>query len=290
MPTDRYAEIAFSVPSERAEELSATLVELGAAGVEERNQATLAKGPDATTATLLVWLPVEVAHAFLTAAAAAGLPPPAEAGRVRHEDEWRDVWKQYFRPRQVGRFVIVPSWERFQPTADEVVLDLDPGRAFGTGGHASTRLCLLAISELARCERLLDVGCGSGILAIAAARRFPAARGQGLDVDGEAVAVAQENAARNGVAARLTFATTPVEAITAVFDLVLANILPDVLIPLAAPIAARVARGGRLVLSGIVPSAAAEVVAAYRARGLSLVAEREEEGFCALTLSPSVEA
>ena len=284
MSDARYTEIAFAVPPERVEELIATLVEIGAGGVEERDQTTFDKAPDARTPMLVVWIPVGEARAFLERAAEAGLPPPAEAGRERDEDEWRDVWKQYFRPRKVGRFVIVPSWETYRPAADEVVLDLDPGRAFGTGGHASTRLCLEAISDLGACERFLDVGCGSGVLAIACARMFPQATGIGVDVAADSVEVSRENAARNDVAGRISFSTTPVGEVHGPFDVVLANILPDVLIPLAAAIAAKVAPGGTLVLSGILIPLADEVERAYLALGLTTAAHLDEEGWRALVL------
>jgi ribosomal protein L11 methyltransferase len=281
----RYVEIAFAVTPERAEEDIATLVEIGANGVEERDQTTFEKAPDAHAPVLVVWIPVAEARAFLERAAAAGLPPPAEAGRVRHEDEWRDVWKQYFAPRKVGRFVIVPSWESYQPSADEVVIDMDPGRAFGTGGHPSTRLCLQAISELPRCERFLDVGCGSGVLAIACARSFPDASGLAVDVDSDAIDVSRENATRNAVAERISLSTTPVEELHGPFDVVLANILPEVLIPLAPAIAARLADGGRLILSGILVGLADSVEQAYAARGLDTIARLDEEGWRALVLT-----
>jgi ribosomal protein L11 methyltransferase len=281
----RYAELAFAVPPERAEELIATLVEIGAAGVEERDQTTFDKAPDARTPMLVVWIPAAEARGFLERAAAAGLPPPADAGRERDEDEWRDVWKQFFRPRKVGRFVIVPSWETYAPAADDVVLDLDPGRAFGTGGHASTRLCLEAVSALDDCERFLDVGCGSGVLSIACARRFPQASGIAVDVDADSVEVSRENAARNGVAARVSFSTTAVAEVRGPFDLVLANILPDVLIPLAAAIAAPLAPGGTLVLSGILVPLADEVERAYTALGLQTAARRDEEDWRALVMT-----
>jgi ribosomal protein L11 methyltransferase len=280
----RYAEIAFSVTPERAEAHIATLVEIGAPGVEERDQTTFDKAADPKRVVLVVWVPVDEARAFLTRAADAGLPPPADSGRVRDEDEWRDVWKQYFAPRQVGRFVIVPSWERYTPAAGQVVLDLDPGRAFGTGGHASTRLCLVAISDLAACERFLDLGCGSGVLAIACAKMFAAASGIGIDVDADSVEVSRENAARNGVSERISFSTTPLEEVHGPFDVVTANILPDVLIPLAPSIAARVGAGGTLVLSGILDELADGVEAAYLALGLRTHARLDEEGWRALVM------
>lgn len=278
----RYTEIAFVVAPEKAEEQIATLVELGAPGVEERDQTTFQKFDGKM---LVVWIPVDEARAFLERARAAGLPPPADASRVRDEDEWRDVWKQYFAPRKVGRFVIVPSWEKYAPASDELVLDMDPGRAFGTGGHPSTRLCLVAISELARCERFLDVGCGSGVLAIALAKLFPEASGLAVDVDADAVDVSRENAMRNAVLERISVSATPVEEVHGPFDVVTANILPDVLIPLAPPIAARVGGGGTLILSGILRELADGVEAAYAALGLRATARLDEDGWRALVMA-----
>jgi ribosomal protein L11 methyltransferase len=280
----RYVEIAFAVTPERLEEDIVTLVELGASGVEERDQTTFDKAPDRRAPLLIVWIAVDEARAFLERAQAAGLPPPADGGRVRDEDEWRDVWKQYFAPRKVGAFVIVPSWEQYSPAPDETVLDLDPGRAFGTGGHPSTRLCLQALSERSDCARFLDVGCGSGVLAIACARRFAGATGIGIDIDADSIDVSRENAARNHVGERIAFATTPIDEVHGPFDVVLANILPDVLIPLAPAIAARVADGGTLVLSGILRELADGVEAAYVARGLTTSARLDEDGWRALVL------
>jgi ribosomal protein L11 methyltransferase len=285
MSQARYIEIAFVVTPERADEWIATLVEIGASGVEERDQTTFQKAAHAAEPMLVVWVPVDEARAFLERAAAAGLPPPADASRVRDEDEWRDVWKQYFAPRKVGRFVIVPSWEKYKAAADEIVLDMDPGRAFGTGGHPSKRLCLVAISDLARCERFLDVGCGSGVLAIACAKMFPEASGIAVDLDADAVDVSRENAMRNAVLERLSISAVPVEEVHGPFDVVLANILPDVLVPLAGAIAARVADGGTLVLSGILRELADGVEAAYVARGLNATARLDEDGWRALVMT-----
>ncbi|HEY2749543.1 MAG TPA: 50S ribosomal protein L11 methyltransferase [Polyangia bacterium] len=289
MSDARYTEIAFVVTPERAEEWIATLVEIGASGVEERDQTTFQKAAKASEPMLVVWVPVGEARAFLERARAAGLPPPADASRVRDEDEWRDVWKQYFAPRKVGRFVIVPSWETYAAKADEIVLDMDPGRAFGTGGHPSTRLCLVAITDadhyVARCERFLDVGCGSGVLAIACAKMFGEASGIAVDVDVDAVDVSRENAMRNAVIDRISVSATPVEEVHGPFDLVTANILPDVLVPLAGAIAARVGEGGILILSGILRELADGVEAAYHERGLGTAARLDEDGWRALVMT-----
>jgi ribosomal protein L11 methyltransferase len=280
----KYIELRFRVAPERAEELAVTLVELGAAGVEERDQTTFEKAPADGALRLVVWIPIADARAFLQRAADAGVPPPEESGRERDESEWREVWKKYFAPRKVGRFVIVPSWEQYQSAADELIIDMDPGRAFGTGGHPSTRLCLSAISDLASVERFADVGCGSGVLAIATALAFPEATGIGIDVDADSIEVSRENAARNRVDARISFSTTALADVHGPFDLVLANILPDVLIPMAPELAARVAAEGRVILSGILVDLADEVERAYHAVGLRTVERRDEEGWRALVL------
>lgn len=199
-------------------------------------------------------------------------------------EDWRDAWKAHFRPRLVGPFVLVPSWESYTPGPGETILELDPGRAFGTGGHASTRLCLRALGRLERCERFLDVGCGSGVLAIACARRWPGARGVGIDIDPEALEVARENAMRNGVVERIELPAVGLEALEGTFDVVLANLTSEVLQELAAGLAARVGPGGLLIASGLLMEEAPRVVAALEAVGLTLSADEDEEEWRALVL------
>jgi ribosomal protein L11 methyltransferase len=275
-----------------AEEVAALLAdeEVAAAGVEIRGE------------DIVVWAPAgdaEPALAAMRAAAAriaaSGLPIDPAAARVQTaapEDEWRDAWKRFFRvARLTPRIVIVPSWETHEATPGDVVLDLDPGRAFGTGAHASTRLCLSELDALAESGRrvasFLDVGTGSGILAIAAAKLWPGARGVAVDVDPLAVSAARENLERNGVAGRVAAGETPVGDLDAGFDLVVANIQADVLEPLAAPLAARVAAGGVLVLSGLLAPQADRVAAVYARRGLEPVAVRhspEDRDWAAVVL------
>ena len=146
-------------------------------------------------------------------------------------------------------------------------------------------MCLLAISDFERCERFADVGCGSGVLGIACAKMFPQASGIAVDVDADAVDVSRENAERNAVLERISVSATPIEEVHGPFDVVLANILPDVLVPLAGEIAARVGDGGTLVLSGILRELADGVEAAYVARGLSTHARLDEEGWRALVMT-----
>jgi ribosomal protein L11 methyltransferase len=280
----QYVELCFVVPSGAAEAWAEALSEAGAPGVEERDGSTLDPPPPGTTA-LLAWVTPDRVTQFLDRlrAATSGLPEAQVQRRERQEEEWRDAWKRYFTARRVGRFVLVPSWEAYAARPEEIAIHLDPGRAFGTGGHASTRLCLSALSDDGiDCARFLDVGCGSGVLAIACAARFPRARGIGMDVDPDAVEVASENATLNGVSDRIRFTTTPLDQIEGTFDVVTANIQPEVLIPMADRLAGLV--GGRLILSGILMEAAAEVEAAYQRAGLAPVAVLDDEGWRALAL------
>ena len=240
---------------------------------------------------VVIWAPLASSEAVLAevraavaAYAEAGLaldPAAVRAQPAMPEAEWRDAWKKYFHVTRITpRIVVVPSWEKdgFVPGPDDVVIDLDPGMAFGTGTHASTRLCLAELDALAGAgaapDRVLDVGAGSGILAIAAVKLWPGARAVAVDNDPIAVTACGENAARNQVGDRIASALTPVGELTESFPLVLANIQAHVLRELADGIAARVAPGGTLVLSGLLSPQADAVADEYVARGLSKIAVR----------------
>ena len=191
------------------------------------------------------------------------------------EAEWRDAWKRYFRVSRLTRqFVVVPSWERFTPGPDDVAIQLDPGMAFGTGTHASTRLVLEEIQALADAgavaarTRVLDVGCGSGILAIAAVRRWPGATCVALDVDPIAVAATADNAAVNGVADRIAVSGRAPSELGEAFPLVLANIQAHVLRALRDELVARTAPGGTLVLSGLLTPQAQPLADEFVAAGM----------------------
>ncbi|MEO6953702.1 MAG: 50S ribosomal protein L11 methyltransferase [Polyangia bacterium] len=278
----QYAELTYALPVALAEAAATALVEAGASGVEERDASTIER-PEPGEVLLVVWIEPPAVDAFIARVAAA-LPTAGDRARpLRHDrddDEWKDAWKRYFHARPVGRFVIVPSWETYSPAPGEIVLDLDPGRAFGTGGHASTRLCLIALDQVeGEVTSILDVGCGSGVLAIAAARRWPQALGFGVDVDRDAIEVSVENAERNHVADRLEFSTMNADR-TAPAQLVFANIQPEVLIPMAPVLMARRQGNGTLILAGIIDPAADSVKAAYAALGEPKVLR--EEGWTAL--------
>jgi len=172
--------------------------------------------------------------------------------RVPVED-WASRWKEGFKPFPVGRrFLIAPSWDRPRETGDRLLIVIDPGMAFGTGTHETTQHCLLALEEYWTGRSLLDVGTGTGILAIAAARLSPHARIVALDIDPEACAVARENMERNGVDERIAvFCGTLDDVPEGRFEMVLANLTADVLANLLPQFPQRLEPGGVLVLSGL---------------------------------------
>lgn len=275
----RYPYLHVDVADEQIEEVSYLLWELGALGVEERDATTLNRA-DRTIGTTLV---ASFADEASATRAGADLSPHTARLEFVVGDGWRDAYKAYFKVTRLGeRLVIRPSWEPFQPSERDVVVTVDPGRAFGTGTHESTRLIMRELDGRVRGgERVLDIGCGTGILAICALK-LGADTALCLDVDPDAAEVTRENAALNEVSARVRADTTPVEDIEDEYPLVLANIQASVLIPLARAIAARVAPHGLLLLSGILSGQESDVREAYPE--FSLEASPSEGEWVALVL------
>jgi ribosomal protein L11 methyltransferase len=212
-----------------------------------------------------------------------GLRPIGELRtRVVHDADWADAWKAYFPVLRVGRrLVIRPTWRRHRAAPDDVVIALDPGMAFGTGLHPTTRLCLAALEPMAADgrvtgSRVLDVGCGSGILAIAALK-LGAASSLGVDTDPIAVESTAANARRNRVARRLRVRIGSLPSGDAPFDVVLANLVAGILVQLAAPLCDELRPGGTLLASGIFHDREGEVRASFEAAGL-VVAGRSADG------------
>lgn len=202
--------------------------------------------------------------------------------RVVHEADWADAWKAYFPVMRVGRrLVIRPTWRRHHRDPGDVVLALDPGMAFGTGLHPTTRLCLAALEPLANDGRLggarvLDVGCGSGILAIAALK-LGASSAVGIDTDPIAVEATAANARRNRLARRIRTHEGSLPSAEKPFEIVLANLIAGVLVPLAPLLRDELCPGGTLLASGIFIDREAEVRGAFAAAGL-VVTDRSTEG------------
>ncbi len=241
------------------------------------------------------------ADALWQAGASAVSEEPAACGRVRLradveatgalDPRWRatvvepdvdahlDAWKAYARPVTVGPVRVQPVWVE-EEDAEAVVVRLEPGRAFVSGSHPSTRLVLDALGRwLPSGASVLDVGCGSGVLAVAAAL-LGAGTVTAVDIDPEALRATAENAARNG--ARVEVARARADEVDGTYDLVLANIGAEVLIEHAPTLAARAAAGGHLVLAGLLADRADDVRAAYGA--CVEVERRVEDGWAALVL------
>ena len=196
--------------------------------------------------------------------------------RELDEEDWANGWKEHFHPVRVGNIVIKPTWREWSPQAGELVVELDPGMAFGTGLHPTTQLMLSGLQSRVRPGmRILDLGTGSGILAIPAA--MLGAEVTGLDVSEVAVAVARENAAANGVSDRFTVARGSIDEVGGQqFDLVFANIIASVLVELAPQLASALRPGAELLGSGIIDERAPLVRAAFTGAGLHIADEQKE--------------
>jgi ribosomal protein L11 methyltransferase len=181
--------------------------------------------------------------------------------------DWLAEWKKGWRPTEVGRFVVAPPWSEVADAEGRIVIRVEPGMAFGTGTHETTRLCLAAIERHFREGSFLDVGTGTGILAIAAAKLRPRSRVEACDTDPLAVLVAEENARRNGVAGRIRFYAGSVTDATASADVVCANLTADVILGLLPALLA--ATCGRLVLSGVLTTQADAVRARLHELGVN---------------------
>ena len=212
--------------------------------------------------------------------------------RVLEPHDWAESWKAFFPPQHIGqRTVIVPTWHTYEPVRGKVIVRLDPGMAFGTGLHATTRMCLRALEQLiAPGMHVLDVGTGSGILAIAAALQ-EAGQVEAIDVDPVALDVARENVALNGVAdlvrverGTLGHTSTPDVPIhrRGGYGLVMVNILAEIITSMAPALADALGAGARFVASGIIEEKEAGVLAALIDAGLAIDARPREDGWVAL--------
>ena len=234
-----------------------------------------------TSATMQIFLPdpadaPRAAEALVAAGRIVGLELAPETGTIPDED-WKLSYRKHFKVEVISpRLVVRPPWEAVAPAPGQKVLTLDPGIAFGTGQHPTTRACLDAIDALAAEDAgrtFLDVGCGSGILSIAAALEgFRDVRG--FDNDPDAVRNANENAAANGLGALFFEGDLSAPDVTAPADVVAANVLAPVLVRFAREVGALVNPGGRLILSGILDEQYGEVRAAYVAQGFRELSSR----------------
>lgn len=227
-------------------------------------------------------------------------PLPDPVIQVLEEKDWAEAWKRQYQIQRVGRrTVIVPAWEEYAPAPGEIVLRLEPGMAFGTGLHPTTRLCLRALED--HCPPggiLLDVGTGSGVLAIAAAK-LGARSVLALDADQSAASVARENVSMNGVGGQVTVQhgtlpggdAVPIHFVangnlelleSGQFDLILVNILAHVIIDLAPALVARLTLGGAVIAAGLIDTQEHLVTESLEAAGLRVVERAQEKDWVSL--------
>ena len=222
--------------------------------------------------------PAEVLPLFRQRLDDAGVEYTLNTEGVEQED-WQNAWKQYYHAMDIGqRLAIVPGWEEYD--TDRTVITKDPGMAFGTGTHETTSLCLETLDELVQGgERMLDIGTGSGILAIAALK-LGAKEAEGVDIDPMCVRTAGENARRNGVAERLTVLVGDLsDKASGVYDIITANIVAAAILSLAPAVPALMAPGAKFIASGIIDERRDEVLDGLKAAGLRPVQVKEKRGW-----------
>lgn len=296
-------DIYVQVPEGMAEAVSAYLHHLGSAGVVLHERSMLAISGETclvTSPQALEWTVLYGAlsgdETFLTrvcalqqfldaSVPAAGMPRWQLYCRPLPALDYLTQWQRFFQPITIGeRLLILPPWEHPTTSATMERLILDPGQAFGTGLHPSTHLCLVLLDQLLSAPQpgaLLDIGCGSGILSLAALK-LGLATAVGVDIDAQAVMVAEENARRNGLQDRSRFQQGSVEAVSGTFAVITANIYLGPLVDMMPYIVQRLAPQGWVILSGLLAHQAAALQAAMRAAGLVVQHRRAEAEWVAL--------
>jgi ribosomal protein L11 methyltransferase len=281
----KLTELSILTHHEAAEGVSDVLLELGANGVAEEIRPLNVR--------ITAYLPqddqlegkVRQVRERLAALERQGLRigPGTIGVRTLQAKAWSEAWKDHFQLLKIPPgLVIAPTWEEYEPTEGEFVVCLEPGSAFGTGGHATTRLCLRAlVAHMRPGDRVADVGCGSGILAISAVA-LGARQVVAVDNDRTALSVAQSNARRNGVEDAIVFSDSDLLS-TAVgtFEVIVCNIVAEEVIRLAAQLPALLARGGRCITSGFLNAGAPRVEDALARAGLQILETIGEEGWAA---------
>ncbi|NCF00093.1 50S ribosomal protein L11 methyltransferase [Emergencia sp. 1XD21-10] len=200
------------------------------------------------------------------------------------DTQWKDKWKEYFKPARIAENIVVkPTWESYERQGDEKVIEIDPGMAFGTGTHETTSLCVKMLEKYQKeSDKVLDVGCGSGILSIAAAL-LGAEDVLGVDIDPVAVEVAAENIELNGVAnvAKAQYGDLT-KGIDYKADIVVANLMADLVMMLSEDVARHMQPGGLFISSGILLEKEVQVTEHLRSQGFGIVEVREDGGWCCI--------
>jgi ribosomal protein L11 methyltransferase len=280
MSQARHPFVTVRVRSEQLELAQLRLWELGATGLEERDQTTLVRDVESGGTVILAAFPDEASARY----ALGEIRSEYEADILYVPDaDWATEWRRGFGAQRIGkRLLLQPSWEPAESKPGDVVLTIDPENAFGSGDHETTRLVLQILDEhIGGGERVLDVGCGSGVLSIAAVR-LGAASAFATDIDEDAVIVTARNAELNGVAPHVWASTQPLAEVDGLFDIVLANIETRALMHMPKDLQARMAPDGLLVLSGILQPEREGLLAAYAPMKLEQCLEEGEWCACVL--------
>ena len=247
---------------------------------------------DKTIAAVSVYLPADRPYSDAVAFLRDRMATDGIDGKIEiigvNEEDWANSWKAYYKPLHIGkRMVIVPAWEQYTPEEHEIIVRMDPGMAFGTGTHETTRLVIELLERLVRPGmRVLDVGCGSGILAICASK-LGADACRAYDIDPVAVRVARENIKDSGeenVTCDVSDLLRDVDLSEGPYDLICANIVADIIIRMAPDVAKYMKDDAVLLASGIITERAEEVIAALSEKGLSVKERLDDNGWCALVV------
>ena len=224
--------------------------------------------------------------ARLDALKAHGIDKGAVSWKAVADEDWAETWKEFFHTEKIGmRTVIKPTWEEYEAKAGEIVVELDPGAAFGTGQHATTSLCIRALENLVRPGMtVFDVGTGSGVLAIVAAK-LGAKRVEAVDFDPVALRVARENVRQNGAEDVVrTERSDLLKSVAGEADLIIANIIADIIVRLFGEVKGSLATGGTMLLSGIIEDRLSDVVEAATAHGFAVEKIEQEKGWAAVVV------
>ena len=207
------------------------------------------------------------------------------------DEDWSDTWKQYFHTEKPGeRVVIKPTWEEYAPQGDEVVIELDPGAAFGTGTHATTSMCIRQLEKLVKPGMtVFDVGTGSGILSIISAK-LGAKNIQAVDYDDSVLKIVEENLEQNNVQEIISVAQSDLmQNVHGKAELVIANIIADIIIRLFGQLDEHLEQGGTLLTSGIIEDRIEDVLAAAEKHGYGVVERLENKGWACITFKRKVD-
>lgn len=310
----KWAEISIQTSHEATEAVAEIFYELGASGVliedpelvndyirsDAWDYTDIPLAEETDTVTVKAWLPED-----------SSLPGRMEQLRLRmdemgqyldkgtgsiacseiQDEDWANNWKAYFHPEKIGeRIVVKPSWEEYTPNDDEIVIELDPGMAFGTGTHATTSMCVNYLEEYVQPGmQVFDVGTGSGILAIASAK-LGAAHVQAADYDSVAVKVAKENIAENHEEEKISiFQSDLLKNMTGKADLIIANIIADIIIRMFNDVDAYLNENGAILTSGIIADRIKDVIEAAEKAGFAVDKMSEKAGWAAIVFRRAAE-